>query len=101
MTEQNQARNLLDTLRDTLHDLKGALERTREGVNEVGTHVARLREGIAALGHLRRREIPAVGVDMLVDAAAEFLAAFRELETGLGDAQGDVDILEAKLADDE
>jgi hypothetical protein len=38
---------------------------------------------------------------MLVDAAADFLAAFRELDSGLLDAQGDVDTLEAAMEDDD
>ena len=38
---------------------------------------------------------------MLVDAAAVFREAFRELESGLLDAQADVDTLEAEIADDE
>ena len=56
--------------------------------------------GIAALGALQQREATAVGVEMLVDAAADLLAAFRALEAGLFDAQGDVDTLEAAIEDD-
>jgi len=33
--------------------------------------------------------------------AVDFLAAFRALESGLLDAQGDVDTLEAAIEDDE
>jgi hypothetical protein len=35
MTETNQAQNLLTTLRDALHQLAGAIERTREGVDDI------------------------------------------------------------------
>ena len=38
---------------------------------------------------------------MLVDAAVDFLAAFGELESGIRDAQAEVDTLEATMADDE
>jgi hypothetical protein len=96
-----QERDLVATLRDALHQLESALERTREGVEVSTSQVTRLREGIAALGALRQRETTAVGVDMLVDAAAEFLAAFQALETGILDAQGDVDLLEAAMEEDE
>ena len=34
MTEQNQARDLVATLRDALHQLEGALARTRDGVDD-------------------------------------------------------------------
>jgi hypothetical protein len=101
MTEQHQARALFSTRRDALSQPEGALEHTREGVDAITSQVACLRQGLAALGALRQREVPAVGGDMVVDAAAEFLAAFRELETGILDAQGDVDLLEAALAEDE
>jgi hypothetical protein len=46
-------------------------------------------------------EDTSVGIEMLVDAAADFLAAFRELDSGLLDAQGDVDTLEAAMEDDD
>ena len=62
--------------------------------------MTRLREGVEALGALRQRETTAVGIDMLVDAAAEFLTAFQELEAGILDAQGDVDSLEVAMDDD-
>ena len=101
MTEPNQARPLLATLRDTLQQLDGNLERTREGVDEIARLVERLREDVAALGDLRQREVAAVGIDMLVDAATDLLAAFRALEAGILDAQGDVDTLEGAMADDE
>ncbi len=101
MTETNKARDLLATLRDALQQLEGTLERTRDGVDEITSQVARLREGVDALGALRQREATAVGVDMLVDAAAAFLTAFRELASGILDAQGDVDTLEEEMADDD
>jgi chromosome segregation ATPase len=101
MTEQNQARTLVARLRDALHKLDFALEHTREDVTAVASQAERLREDVAALGTLLQREATAVGIDMLVDAATAFREAFRELETGLFDAQGDVDTLEATLADDE
>ena len=56
MTEQNQARDLLATLRDALHQLEGTLGRTRDGVDDIASQVARLREGVAALGDLQQRE---------------------------------------------
>ncbi len=101
MTVTNQARNLLATLRDALHKLDFSLEHTREDVDEVARQAERLRVGVAALGDLRQREDTSVGIEMLVDAAAAFREAFRELEAGLLDAQEDVDILEAALEDDE
>jgi len=101
MTEQNQARDLLATLRDALHQLEVTLGLTREGVDEVASQAERLREGVEALCEIRQREDISVGIEMLVDAAADFLEAFRELETGLLDAQGDVDTLAAAMEDDE
>jgi len=101
MTETNKARDLVATLRDALHQLEGTLGRTRDGVDEIASQVARLREGVAALCDLQQREATSVGVEMLVDAAADFLAAFRALDSGLFDAQGDVDTLEAAMEDDE
>jgi hypothetical protein len=101
MTDPNQARELLATLRDALQQLEATLERTREGVDEITSQVERLREGVEALGDLQPREVTAVGIDILVDAAADFLEAFRELASGILDAQGDVDTLEAAMADDE
>src|SRR5919197_5902695 len=100
MTEPNQARDLLATLWATLHQLEDTLERTREGIDAITSQVARLQEGVDALGTLRQREATAVGVDMVVDAAAELLEAFRALESGLLDAQGDIDTLEAAPEDD-
>jgi hypothetical protein len=101
MTEQNQARALLATRRNTLHQREAHIERTRESVDEITSHVTRLREGVETLGDLQPREVPSVGIDMLVDAATDFLEAFRELESGILDAQGDVDTLAAAMADDE
>jgi hypothetical protein len=101
MTEQNQARDLLATLRNTLQQLESHFERTRESVDEITSHVTRLREGVEALGNLQPREVTSVGIDMLVDAATDFFEAFRQLESGILDAQGDVDTLEAALEDGE
>jgi hypothetical protein len=89
------------TLRDTLQKLACNLELTRAGVDEITSQVARLREGVAALGDLQQREATSVGVEMLVDAAVDWLAAFRALDSGLLDAQGDVDTLETAIEDDE
>ena len=52
MTETNKTRDLVATLRDALQQLEGTLERTREGVDEITSQVARLREGVEALGNL-------------------------------------------------
>jgi predicted DNA-binding protein (UPF0278 family) len=101
MAETNQTQALLATLRDALHKLDFALEHTREDVTEVGSQAERLREGVAALGDLRQREATSVGIEMLVDAATAFREAFRELESGLLDAQADVDTLEAAIEADE
>jgi hypothetical protein len=101
MTETNKARDLVATLRDTLQKLACNLELTRAGVDEITSQVARLREGVAALGDLQQREATSVGVEMLVDAAVDWLAAFRALDSGLLDAQGDVDTLETAIEDDE
>jgi hypothetical protein len=99
MTEPNQARELLAMLRDALHQLASTLDRTREGIGDITSQVARLHEGVEALCDLRQRENTAVGVDMLVDAAAELLAAFRALDAGILDAQAEVDTLEEAMAD--
>ena len=101
MTETNKTRDLLATLRDTLRQLGGTLTRTRAGIDEITRQVARLREGVEALGDLRQRETTSVGIDMLVAAAADLLAAFRELDAGILDAQADVDTLEAEMEADE
>jgi len=101
MTEQNQAQNLLATLRDALHQLEGALARTRDGIDEIASQADRLRAGVEALGELGQREDTSVGIEMFVDAAVDLLEAFRELESGILDVQAEVDTLEAEMADDE
>jgi chromosome segregation ATPase len=100
MTETNQARDLVATLRDALHQLEGSLERTRDGVDEIASQAERLRAGVEALGALRQREDTAVGIEMFVDAAVDLLEAFRELESGILDVQAEVDTLEEEMADD-
>lgn len=101
MTETNQARDLLATLRDALHQLEGFLARTREGVDEIASQAERLRAAVEALGELRQREDTSVGIDMFVDAAVDLLEAFQELESGILDVQAEADTLEAEMADDE
>src|SRR2546430_16733036 len=101
MTEQNQARDLLATLRDALHQLEAHIERTREGVDEIASQADRLRAGVEALGELRQREDTSVGIEMFVDAAVDLLEAFRELKSGILDVQAEVDTLAAEMADDE
>jgi methyl-accepting chemotaxis protein len=100
MTEQNQVRDLLATLRDVLHQLEGTIGRTRDGVDEIASQAERLRAGVEALGELRQREDTSVGIEMFVDAAVDLLEAFRELESGILDVQAEVDTLEAEMADD-
>jgi phage shock protein A len=100
MTETNKTRDLLATLRDALQQLESTLARTREGVDEITSQVERLRGGVEALCDLRQGENTSVGIEMLVDAAADFLEAFKELESGILDAQADVDTLEAAMEDD-
>ena len=100
MTETNQSRDLVATLRDALHQLEGALARTREGVDAIASQTERLRASVEALGELRQREATSVGIEMFVDAAVDVLEAFRALESGILDAQTEVDTLEAELADD-
>jgi hypothetical protein len=101
MTEQNQARALVATLRDALQKLEFSLGRTRDGVDEIASQTERLRAGVEALGELRQREATAVGIEMFVDAAVDLLEAFRALEAGLLDVQAEVDSLEAAMEDDE
>ena len=101
MTEPNKARDLLATLRDALHQLEGTLGLTREGVEEVASQAERLRDGVAALCEIWQREDTSVAIEMLVDAAVDFLEAFRELDAGILDAQAEVDALEAETADNE
>ena len=101
MSEQNQARDLVATLRDALQKLEFSLGRTRDGVDEIASQTERLRAGVEALGELRQREATAVGIEMFVDAAVDLLEAFRALEAGLLDVQVEVDSLEAAMEDDE
>ena len=101
MAEPNQDHALLTTLRDALHTLDGTLGLTREGVNAIVSQVERLHANVEAFCDLRQREATPVGVDMLVDAAAAFLAAFRELESGILDAQADMNMLESEITDDD
>ena len=101
MTEQNQTRDLLATLRDALQKLECHLGLTREGVAEIASQAERLREGVEALCELRQREDTSVGIDMFVDAAVDLLEAFRELDSGILDVQADVDTLEAAMEGDE
>ena len=100
MTETNKARDLVATLRDALHQLEGALGRTRGGVDEIASQAERLRAGIEALGELRQREDTLVGIEMFIDAAGDLLEAFRALEAGILDVQAEVDTLEAEMVDD-
>jgi hypothetical protein len=101
MSEQNQARDLVATLRDALQKLELSLGRTRDGVDEIASQTERLRAGVEALGELRQREPTSVGIEMFVDAAVDLLEAFRALEAGLLDVQAEVDSLEAAMEDDE
>ena len=101
MTEQNQARDLVATLRDALQKLEASLGRTRDGVDEIASQTERLRAGVEALSELRQREATSVGIEMFVDAVVDLLEAFRALEAGLLDVQAEVDSLEATMADDE
>jgi soluble cytochrome b562 len=101
MTETNRTQTLVATLRKALQDLESALGVTREGVDEIGNEAARLREGIAALGALRRQEDTSVGIDMVIDAAVDLLQAVHNLEMALPDAQTDVETLEAEMEDNE
>jgi hypothetical protein len=101
MTETNKTRDLLATLRDALHQLEGTLGLTRDGVDEIASQAERLRDGVEALCALRQREDTSVGIDMVVDAATDLLEAFRQLESGLLDAQAEVDRLEEEMADDD
>jgi chromosome segregation ATPase len=100
MAETNKTRDLLATLRDALHKLDFSLEHTREDVTEVVSQAERLQAGVAALCDLRQREDTSVGIEMLADAATDFLQAFRALEAGLLDAQADVDTLEGEIEEE-
>ena len=101
MTEPHHAHDLVAMLRDVLQQLDVTLGRTREGIDEIVSQVERLRAGVEALCDLRQHEVNSVGIDMLVDAAADVLAAFRALESGIPDAQAEVDMLEAETADED
>jgi len=101
MTEQNQARALLATLRDALQQLEGTLGRTREGVDEIASQAERLRDGVEALCELRQREDTSVGIEMFVDAAVDLLEAFRALESGILDVQAEVDTLETEIEEED
>ena len=101
MTETNRTRTLVTTLRSALRELESELGLTREGVDAIGQEAVRLREGIAALGALRRREDTAVGIDMVIDAAVALLQAFQDLDMALPDAQADVERLEAEMEDED
>jgi hypothetical protein len=101
MTETNRIRILVATMRSALQEIEAELELTREGVDAIGQEAVRLREGLAALGALRRREDAAVGIDMVIDAAVALLQAFHDLEMALPDAQTDVETLEAEREDED
>ena len=101
MTEQNQARALLATLRDALQQLEFTLELTRSGVDGVASQAERIRDSVAALCDLWQREDTSVGIEMFVDAAVDLLEAFRALDAGILDVQAEVDTLEAEMETDE
>jgi len=101
MPETNRIQTLVATLRAALHEMESALGRTREGVDAISQEAVRLREGLAALGALRRREDTAVGIDMVIDAAVALLQAFQDLELALPDAQADMETLEAEREDED
>ncbi len=101
MTEPNQARDLVATLRDALHQLEGTLGRTRDGVDEIASQAERIRDSVAALGEIRQQEDTSVGIEMFVDAAVDLLEAFRALDSGILDVQAEVDTLAAEMADDD
>ena len=101
MTESNQTQDLLATLRDALHTLDSSFGLTREGVDATVSQVERLQANVEALCDLQQREATPVGIDMVVDAAADFLAAFRGLEAGVLDTQADMDMLESEITDDD
>jgi len=101
MPETNRIRTLVATLRAALQEIESELGLTREGIDALGQEAVRLREGLAALGALRRREDTAVGIDMVIDAAVALLQAFHDLELALPDAQADVETLEAEREDED
>src|SRR5215831_5877093 len=101
MTEHHQAQDLVATLRDALHKLEGTLGLTREGVEEVASQAERVRESVEALQELRPRDDTLVEIEMLLDAAVDFVEAFQELDSGILDAQAEVDTRAAEIADNE
>src|SRR5215510_14213658 len=101
MTEHNQARNLVATLRDALQQLECNLELTRSGVDGVASQAERIRDSVAALCDLWQREDTSVGIEMFVDAAVDLLEAFRALEAGILDVQAEVDALEAEIEEED
>ena len=101
MAETNNTRDLLATLRDALRALELTLPLARESVDEIASQAERIRDSVAALCDLRQREDTSVGIEMFVDAAVDFLEAFRALEAGILDVQAEVNSLEAELTDDE
>jgi hypothetical protein len=101
MAETNNTRDLLTTLRDALRALELTLPLARESVDEIASQAERIRDSVAALCDLRQREDTSVGIEMFVDAAVDFLEAFRALEAGILDVQAEVNSLEAELTDDE
>jgi hypothetical protein len=101
MAETNNTRDLLATLRDALRELALTLPLARESVDEIASQAERIRDSVAALCDLRQREDTSVGIEMFVDAAVDFLEAFRALEAGILDVQAEVNSLEAELTDDE
>jgi hypothetical protein len=101
MAETDHTRDLFATLRDALRALERTLPRARESVDEIASQAERIRDSVAALCDLRQREDTSVGIEMFVDAAVDFLEAFRALEAGILDVQAEVNSLEAELTDDE
>ena len=101
MPETNNTRDLVATLRDALRELERTLPLARESVAEVASQAERIQDSVAALCDLQQREDTSVGIEMFVDAAVDFLEAFRALEAGILDVQAEVNSLEAELTDDE
>jgi hypothetical protein len=101
MAETNHTRDLFATLRDALRELERTLPLAQETVDEIASQAERIRDSVAALCDLRQREDTSVGIEMFVDAAVDFLEAFRALESGILDVQAEVNSLEAELTDDE
>src|SRR5438876_2314769 len=101
MTEANERRDLVATLRDALHKLEVTLGLTRDGVDEIASQAERLREGVEALCELRQREDTSIGIEMFVDAAVDLPEAFRALEAGILDVQAEVDTLEAEIEEED